>query len=123
MFIYQRQNEDPAAVLRRGAALDPDDPNKEAAAPHILSVSVEGVRAEVLLHALEERGVYISSGSACSSNKPAPSRTLKAIGIPEALLDSTVRLSFSADTSLEELDYAAAVMKETVPALQKYTRR
>ena len=92
------------------------------AAPHIVSVSVEGVRAEVMLHTLEDRQIYVSAGSACSSNKPSVSRTLKAIGLKENLLDSTVRFSFGVETTLEEVDYALAVMKEVIPQLQKYTR-
>lgn len=91
-------------------------------APHIVSVSVEGVRAEVLLHTLEDRGIYVSAGSACSSNKPAVSATLKAIGVKPELLDSTVRFSFCVHTTMEELDYAIAVMQEVIPMLQKYTR-
>lgn len=91
-------------------------------APHVVSVSVEGVRAEVMLHALEEKGVYVSAGSACSSNKPAVSATLKAIGVRQTLLDSTVRFSFSVDTTREELDYALSAMRELVPMLQRYTR-
>lgn len=94
-----------------------------SAAPHIVSVSVEGVRAEVLLHTLEERGIYVSAGSACSSNKPSVSRTLKSIGLKENLLDSTVRFSFCADTTKEEIDYALGVMAEVVPMLRKFTRR
>ena len=91
-------------------------------APHVVSVSVEGVRAEVLLHTLEDRGIYVSAGSACSSNKPAVSATLKAIGVKPELLDSTVRFSFCVNTTREELDYAIAVMQEVIPMLQKYTR-
>lgn len=92
------------------------------AAPHIVSVSIAGVRAEVMLHALEDREIYVSAGSACSSNKPAVSRTLKAIGLKENLLDSTVRFSFCVETTMEEVDYAISVMKEVIPQLQKYTR-
>ena len=91
-------------------------------APHIVSVSVEGVRAEVLLHSLEDKQIYVSSGSACSSNKPAVSRTLKGIGLKQELLDATVRFSFSVHTTETEIDYAAEVLKTLVPALQKYTR-
>lgn len=91
-------------------------------APHIVSVSVEGVRAEVLLHALEERGIYVSAGSACSSNKPAVSATLSAIGLPKKLLDSTVRVSFCAGNTREEIDYALAMFAELIPMLQKYKR-
>jgi len=89
---------------------------------HIVSVSVEGVRSEVLLHALEDKQVYVSAGSACSSNKPAVSSTLKAIGLKNALLDSTVRFSFSVNTTKEELDYALDTMRTMIPMLQKYTR-
>ncbi|MDD6170296.1 MAG: cysteine desulfurase family protein [Lachnospiraceae bacterium] len=92
-------------------------------APHIVSMSVEGVRAEVLLHALEEKQIYVSSGSACSSNKPAVSRTLKSIGLKQSLLDSTVRFSFSVHTTKEEILYAVSELKTLIPTLQKYTRR
>lgn len=91
-------------------------------APHIVSVSIKGVRAEVLLHALEERGVFVSAGSACSSNKPAISSTLKSIGVKPELLDSTIRFSFCVDTTPEEIDYAVEQMKELLPMLRKYTR-
>lgn len=91
-------------------------------APHIVSVSIEGVRAEVILHTLEDRNIYVSAGSACSSNKPAISSTLQSIGLKKELLDSTVRFSFSIHTTKEELDYALEVMRETIPMLQRYTR-
>lgn len=91
-------------------------------APHIVSISVEGVRAEVLLHALEEKYIYVSAGSACSSNKPAISKTLQAIGLKKNLLDSTIRVSFSVHTTKEELDYAIEQMQDIIPKLQKYTR-
>ena len=91
-------------------------------APHIISVSVSDVRAEVLLHALEEKDVYVSAGSACSSNKPAVSATLKAIWLKNTLLESTVRFSFSMYTTEAEVDYAVSCLKEIVPALRKYIR-
>ena len=91
-------------------------------APHIVSASVEGVRAEVLLHALEEREIYVSSGSACSSNKPAVSETLKAIGLPGGLLDSTIRFSFSFDTTREQLEYTIKALNELIPKLRLYQR-
>jgi len=92
-------------------------------APHIVSVSIEGVRSEVMLHTLEDRGIYVSAGSACSSNKPAVSATLKAIGLKQNLLDSTIRFSFCTDNTEEEIDYTLGVMKEVIPMLQKYTRK
>ncbi|MBO4785285.1 MAG: cysteine desulfurase [Lachnospiraceae bacterium] len=95
----------------------------EDSAPHIVSASVKGVRAEVLLHSLEEKGIYISSGSACASNKPAVSATLKAIGVDKDLLDSTVRFSFSVLTTKDEIDYALENFKETIEKLRLYVRR
>lgn len=94
----------------------------ETASPYIASVSVSGVRSEVLLHALESEGVYVSAGSACSSNKPAVSETLKAIGLPAEYLSSTVRFSFSAQTTEEEVALAVDAMQRIVPKLRKYTR-
>ena len=92
-------------------------------APHIVSVSIDGVRSEVMLHTLEDRGIYVSAGSACASNKPAVSATLTAIGLKKNLLDSTIRFSFCGDTTEEEIDYALSVMQEVIPMLQKYTRK
>lgn len=92
-------------------------------APHIISVGIEGVRSEVLLHALEEKGVYVSSGSACSSNHPGISSSLKAVGVKDSLLESTIRLSLSVHTTEEELDYAVEQMKELLPVLRRYVRR
>lgn len=93
------------------------------AAPHIVSVSVEDVRSEVLLHSLEEKGVYVSAGSACSSNKPSVSRTLTAIGLKKNLLDSTVRFSFCKNTTKEELDYALDCLREIIPFRRKFVRK
>ncbi len=92
-------------------------------APHIVSVSFAGVKSEVLLHALEEKGIYVSSGSACSSNHPGISGTLKAIGVPNELLDCTLRFSFSVMTKQEELVETMEQLKQLVPVLARYTRR
>ena len=95
----------------------------ESSAPNIVSVSIKDVRAEVVLHSLEEKGIYVSAGSACSSNKPAISRTLQAINVPKEMLDKTVRFSFSIYNTIEEVDYACDVLEDIVPKLMKYTRR
>ena len=95
----------------------------ETAAPHILSVRVRGVRAEVLLHALEDKGIYVSSGSACSSNHPRPSETLAAIGTPASEMDNSIRMSLSVMNTMEEMDAAAQAVGEIVPLLRKYIRR
>lgn len=101
----------------------PEDGNLRRTAPHVVSVSVAGVRSEVLLHALEDKGIYISAGSACASNKPQTSETLKAIGLQREYWDSTIRFSFSVFTTKEEMDYTLQVMYDMIPMLRKYTRR
>ena len=89
-------------------------------APQIVSASFEGVRSEVLLHALEDRGVYVSSGSACSVNHPGVSGTLKGIGVKKELLDSTIRFSFGLFNQPEEADYCLEVLRELLPVLRRY---
>ena len=91
-------------------------------APQIVAAGFEGVRAEVLLHALEDKGIYVSSGSACSSNHPGVSGTLKGIGVKDSLLDSTLRFSFGAFNTEEEVDYCLEVLNELVPMLRRYRR-
>lgn len=92
-------------------------------APHVVSVSIAGIRSEVMLHALEDRGIYVSAGSACSSNKPATSATLKAIGVEKQFLDATLRFSFSVLTTEAQIDYTLQQMYELIPMLRRYTRR
>lgn len=92
-------------------------------APHIVSVSFRDVRSEVLLHALEDKGIYVSAGSACSSNKPAVSHTLRSIGVEKELLGSTLRFSFCFDTTAEEIDYCLTELSELLPVLRRYVRR
>ncbi|MCC2124645.1 cysteine desulfurase family protein [Hominiventricola filiformis] len=92
-------------------------------APQIVSVSFRNVRSEVLLHALEEKGIYVSAGSACSSNKPSVSRTLKNMEIDKELLGSTLRFSFCFDTTEEEIDYCIKELGELLPVLRRYVRR
>jgi len=94
-------------------------------APHVVSVSFAGVRSEVLLHALEERGIYVSAGSACASNHPDTdgSATLRAIGLKKELLSSTIRFSFSVFTTEEEIQYTLQALYEIVPMLRRFTRR
>lgn len=95
----------------------------EGTAPHIVSVSFAGVRSEVLLHALEDKGIYVSAGSACSAHKPQPSATLKAMGIDKDLLSSTIRFSFSVYTTEEEINYTLQQMYDMIPMLRRYTRK
>lgn len=94
----------------------------ETGAPHVVSVSIRGVRSEVLLHALEDKGIYVSAGSACSARKPQPSATLRAMGVSEDMLGSTIRFSFSIFTTMEEINYTLQTMYDIIPMLRRYTR-
>lgn len=92
-------------------------------APHVVSVSFRGIRSEVLLHALEDKGVYVSAGSACSSNKPAVSATLTGIGAAREDLDSVIRFSFGLFTTKEEIDYCLECLTKLLPILRRYARK
>ncbi len=89
-------------------------------APHIVSVGFDGIKSEVLLHALEDKGVYVSSGSACSSNHPAISGTLAGIGVPKEYLDCTLRFSFSYENTPEQVQYAIDCLKELIPVFRRF---
>lgn len=110
------------AIYANDAGLTKEEAVKKTA-PHVVSVSFAGVRAEVLLHALEDKGVYVSSGSACSSNHPALSGSLIAIGVKKELLDSTLRFSFSVNTTKEQVEFAVKEVKELLPMLRKFSRK
>lgn len=95
----------------------------DSSAPHIVSAAFPGVRSEVLLHALEERGIYVSAGSACSSNKKLPvSPVLKELHLPTDQLESTLRFSFSRYTTAEEICYCLQILGELLPVLRRYAR-
>lgn len=94
----------------------------ETSAPHIISVGIAGIRSEVLLHALEDKGIYVSSGSACASNHPQISGVLKGIGARQEFLDATLRFSMSEFTTMEEIDYTLDALYNIVPMLRRYTR-
>lgn len=91
-------------------------------APQILSASFLGVRSEVLLHTLEEKGIYVSAGSACSSHKRKAAGTLSAMGMEAAQRESTLRFSFSEENTFEEVDYALEVIGQILPMLRRYSR-
>jgi cysteine desulfurase len=92
-------------------------------APHILSASFMGIRSEVLLHTLEDRGVYVSAGSACSSHKRKASSTLSAMGLPRDQIESTIRISFSEENTQEEVERCLEILGEVLPMLRRYSRR
>ena len=101
----------------------PDTENHSGDAPHIASVTFLGVRSEVLLHALEDKGICVSAGSACSSNKPAVSGTLKGIGLKKEEYESTLRFTFSCYNTIEEVDFAIEELSKLLPMLRKFIRR
>lgn len=90
---------------------------------NIVSVSIKDVRAEVLLHSLEENNIYISVGSACSSKNKKDNRILRAIKLNEDLIDKTIRISFSKYNSKEEIDIFIDILKQEIPKLRKFVRR
>lgn len=97
--------------------------NNSGEAPHIVSLSFPGIRSEVLLHALEEKGICVSSGSACSSNHPQVSGTLKGMGLSKDYYESTIRFSFSYYTTIEDIEATVVALKELVPVLRRFVRR
>lgn len=98
-------------------------PEEDEGAPHIVSAAFSPVRSEVLLHSLEAKGIYVSSGSACSTNKPGHSNTVKAIGTDSKDADSVIRFSLSNLNTIDEIDYCIDVLKDILPKLKKYSRK
>lgn len=96
--------------------------NREDAksAPHIINVSFVGVGSEVMLHTLEDRGIYVSAGSACSTHKRSKSPSLTAIGASGEEIDSSVRFSFTEENTKEEVDTVMDVLKQVLPMLRRY---
>lgn len=110
------------ALIQGATAIDGVTDNS-GDSPHIASLSFKGVRSEVLLHALEEKGIYVSAGSACSSNHPVISGVLKAIGLDKELLDSTLRFSFCEYNTVEEAEYTVRMLQELLSMLRRFTRK
>lgn len=98
-------------------------PRPKEGAPHILNVSFLGVRSEVLLHSLEDMGIYVSAGSACSSHKRAGSASLGALGLSPERKESAIRFSFCEFTTKEEIDYTLEALRKLLPMLRRYARK
>lgn len=94
-------------------------PDEEGRAPHILALSVPGLRGEVLLHALEERGVYVSTGAACSSRKKG-SHVLNAMGLEPRVAEGMIRLSWGLQPREEDADTAAEAFVDAVRELREF---
>lgn len=97
-------------------------PECEKGAPHIVSVSIKGLAAETILNMLSSKEIYVSAGSACTSNNPHVSDTLKAIGLDKSLLESTIRISMSTQTTKEEIDYLLDVLSSQIETMRKFYR-
>lgn len=90
----------------------------ENTSPYILNIAFKDIRSEVLLHALEDEGISVSSGSACSSYKKVLNNTLKAIG--SEYIDSSIRFSFSKYNTIEEVEYCIDILNKLVPMLRNF---
>ncbi|MFJ5715920.1 cysteine desulfurase family protein [Neobacillus sp. NPDC093127] len=91
----------------------------EDAAPHILNFSLNGMKSEVFIHALEQREIFVSTTSACSSKKKSPSKTLLEMGVPESSAESAVRISLSFDNTEAEAGTVIEAIEKTVNQLRK----
>ena len=95
-------------------------PGKGEGAPHIFNISFPGLKGEVILHALEEHGIYVSTGSACHANTHSPSHVLQAIKLDQKSLDGTIRFSLSHLNTREEIEYAITKIIPVVSGLKKF---
>lgn len=112
-----------AKELEKLEQVEINGPDPEKGAPHILNVSFLGVRSEVLLHSLEDLGIYVSAGSACSSHKRAGSASLGALSLSQERKESAIRFSFCETTTKEEVDYTLEALKKLLPMLRRYARK
>ena len=121
--LLQRKLRFVEAVRRAAPEVIVNGPAPELAAPHIVNLGFPGVRGEVMLHALESEGVYVSTGSACSSKKLKVSQVLVNMGISPNVAEWAVRFSLSPHTTDEELDYAAGAIGRQYAVLKRVQRR
>lgn len=106
-----------------GAFINGPQPQEEDSAPHILSVSLDGVRGEVMRNALEGAGILVSTGSACASHKQKTSASLKAMGITGERADGTIRISLGLYNTMEEMNETAVQIEKAYALLSRYRRR
>ena len=91
-------------------------------APHVLSVSFSDVKAEVLVHYLENYDIYVSTGAACSSKSDSISRTLESIGLNDNYINGTIRISFGYFNDIKDVDFTVSKIVESVNDIRKITR-
>ncbi|MGM0652029.1 MAG: cysteine desulfurase family protein [Bacillota bacterium] len=107
-------------LLETGASFAVNGPAPENSVPHIINISFPGLKAEVLLHSLEDKGIFVSAGSACHSKHPEPSYVLKAIEANSKYINSALRFSFSSFNTMEEAKTAAIITAKVTAELRKY---
>lgn len=110
--------------LRAGLAAIPEvviNTPEQGSAPHIINLSFPGMKAEVILHALEERGFLVSTKSACSSKKDEPSRVLMATGMDKERAVSAIRISLGRENTADEVEAFLAAVKE-VSSVSSYRK-
>lgn len=91
--------------------------------PHICHIGIKGIRGEVLLHALEAFGIYVSTGSACSSHKNTVSTTLESMEVNPEYLEHSLRISFGYQNTMEEIDTFISILKEQIQLLSQFIRK
>lgn len=133
-WTFERMDKDPEYLYRLKLRLADgivreipeavfNGPDPKDGAPHILNLSIPGVRGETLLHVLESHGVFVSTGSACSSRGPRISHVLAAIGATEKLAEGAIRISLSYLNKEEEIDKVPLILKESIERVKRFTRR
>ena len=113
----------PDVILNSPVSAEGTKKEERIDAPHIVNASFPGIRSEVLLHSLEDKGIYVSSGSACSSHKQTKSGTLQAMGLEKERTESALRFSFSVHTTKQELDQTLEEIAALLPMLRRFQRR
>ena len=120
--LYELKEYMISSLQNRLSDIKINGPECREGAPHIVSLSIKGLAAETVLNMLSSKGIYVSAGSACTSNNPHVSDTLKAIGLDRNLLESTIRISMSVLTTREEIDYFLDTLCSEVENMRKFYR-
>ncbi len=122
-LLYRLKNKLVQGLLQKGVEFSLNGPPPEVATPHIINLSFPGIKAEVLLHALEEDEIYVSPGAACHSRHPEPSHVLTAMGLDESRISTSLRFSFSSFNDEDQVDRAVEQIASRVGELKAYHRR
>lgn len=113
-------------IKRLGKEIDHihiNSPMNHKSSPYILNVSFEYVRGEVLLHYLEDKGIYVSTSSACSSRGTEKSHVLLALGLSNRMIEGAIRFCFSYENTKEDIDYTIEILKKSVEEIRQITMR